>query len=657
MSAEKPASKDSRPSNDGFESITVFIHGVGNAKKQKMLEHARRGFQDNYHRGRSSIENVRNGKSSLKDGDNGLVVAIEEGPKHLIYPFCWADYSVRASKVLKAVMLAVGLVIILSIIGGLTWEFRQDVRDWVKAHWILAILFGGFLWLVFYGLTDSEEKAGRYLKFAWFGPPIFLLAAALIELLSNWIIGVALVIFFIWPVYFLGMSLLASLWRWRVAISAFAIALVCIGSSLAMSVIVMAKKVEYKAAQVLPKKRESEGLQSFSGRLHDPRYDFRLNYDFKGADEIWTVEELESIFAFDRSEEDVEKSSEEDIEGSSEEGIDERSSIDANDEGESDPWSPCDNSEKEEFPHSEDSEVDSELNLHTFEDNALSDPSLGFGVSSTRFWASELQFYSFEPRFVDKEYQDLLDESRKRELDRELEQKEREIEEEVERWGRDLLFGSIWFWIALIALVLPLWLFGWILDLLIDVLRWVGHESFRREILAELMQEVSSIRKNYPCERITLVGHSLGSVIAAEAAARISAKELQLVTMGSPLDYLHRIFPRAVESPHSFCVRAEKNGMKSWLNVWRNSDRVGKALTVESNLFVQTDAGKGGHANYWKDKKVWKVVDKFILENEKPVAPSISPNGQFMQAFVYAITWIGAIGIGISAVLIWLRAG
>ncbi|MCU1305008.1 MAG: hypothetical protein JWQ87_5292 [Candidatus Sulfotelmatobacter sp.] len=159
--------------------------------------------------------------------------------------------------------------------------------------------------------------------------------------------------------------------------------------------------------------------------------------------------------------------------------------------------------------------------------------------------------------------------------------------------------------------------FNWSLDLGFDVLYYGGYEKHRNFLNDATIETIQWLHEQAPCTRIIVVGHSLGSVIAARAVSSLCENErwfdnLTLVTLGSPLNYLSRVFSSSV--PSAEWLSKVICGRVRWINLWRSHDLIGKGLQIGKSNTVQYCVSKGGHANYWRDGIVWKQVAQDALQ-------------------------------------------
>jgi hypothetical protein len=210
------------------------------------------------------------------------------------------------------------------------------------------------------------------------------------------------------------------------------------------------------------------------------------------------------------------------------------------------------------------------------------------------------------------------------------------------------------------------WLFKKINKMMIDyvgdIVAYTGtdkkseHHKIRQTIIKGASEYILSLLKSSDYDRIIIVGHSLGSVIAYNALNRINLKinldpELSplaekirgLITFGSPLDKIAFFFREQVSKQeylrgqiidhiHSFKAKnwyAENSAdiLKSeikqflddihWINFWDPKDPISGELDfykVDQNLALDMK-GKWGtsHTVYWNFSKMYqKIIEQFI---------------------------------------------
>jgi hypothetical protein len=154
--------------------------------------------------------------------------------------------------------------------------------------------------------------------------------------------------------------------------------------------------------------------------------------------------------------------------------------------------------------------------------------------------------------------------------------------------------------------------FHWVLDFALDVLYFVGKAEHRSALVKGSAAVIAWFHENAPETPLLVVGHSLGSVIAAHALtspglAAGCLRRTLLVTMGSPLNYVGCVFPQAAQTARQLANTLGTAGVR-WLNLWRSWDVIGKGLELGGNGAVQYCLGWGRHPNYWADGRVWRAV-------------------------------------------------
>ena len=228
----------------------------------------------------------------------------------------------------------------------------------------------------------------------------------------------------------------------------------------------------------------------------------------------------------------------------------------------------------------------------------------------------------------------------------------------------DLLFAETatgFFWISAV-LVSPLLVCGFIagvlykaraleiLDLIHDVTRYVGRKKKRRGLDVAFGELVNSIRSLAPRSQLVVVSHSLGTVVSTSALLQMPGQRVHLVTMGSPIHFMTLVYPRVVRDPQFLADQlSSKGSVASWLNLWRDSDPIGRSLAVKNVSFRQRSLGPGGHADYWNDKRTWDEIARRI-SNQTIEAGVVEPAESMMVRRGLPLLATGT-------VLIWLIAG
>jgi pimeloyl-ACP methyl ester carboxylesterase len=148
------------------------------------------------------------------------------------------------------------------------------------------------------------------------------------------------------------------------------------------------------------------------------------------------------------------------------------------------------------------------------------------------------------------------------------------------------------------------------------VVTYVARAKRRAEIQKTLADIIDTAADRAPYARILVVGHSLGSVLVTHAVrnAHEAAGRMIVLTLGSPLRLLSRVFPRAIESPDALLASyAQTGSLVFWANLWRDRDVIGRALSpAASDRFVETSIGNGVHWDMWHDVRLWRHVDELL---------------------------------------------
>ncbi|WP_322778599.1 lipase family protein [Frankia sp. Cas4] len=134
---------------------------------------------------------------------------------------------------------------------------------------------------------------------------------------------------------------------------------------------------------------------------------------------------------------------------------------------------------------------------------------------------------------------------------------------------------------------------------LVQVVRYLHEPALRQQVQARVAGVVGADTR-------VLIGHSLGSVVAFEAACRMGGRLPLLVTLGSPLGIRRLVYDRLEPQPPRFPERVDR-----WVNVAADDDIVA-AVPGLTGLFPAGAPPAGTPANRAVDNR---TVDNRTVDN------------------------------------------
>jgi hypothetical protein len=152
-------------------------------------------------------------------------------------------------------------------------------------------------------------------------------------------------------------------------------------------------------------------------------------------------------------------------------------------------------------------------------------------------------------------------------------------------------------------------------DLIGDVAAYVGDESVRESAIRSILQAIRIVVSRAPDAQLILVGHSLGSALMLDVIARLDLpRRPVLVTLGSPLKTLHWWFTTRMSPREYMSAFAAQQRVQRWYHYWRDEDYVGRSLDDTAHeIYEERSLGKGGHADYWSDVRLWSHLIQMIV--------------------------------------------
>ncbi|MCF3972535.1 hypothetical protein [Paracoccus salsus] len=129
--------------------------------------------------------------------------------------------------------------------------------------------------------------------------------------------------------------------------------------------------------------------------------------------------------------------------------------------------------------------------------------------------------------------------------------------------------------------------------------------AVRERIKARFRSVRDHLARQYPHDRLIVIAHSQGTVIAAQCLQEAGPGDtpIFLVTMGSPLTHIYgQYFARG------FDMADLPPQLERWINIYRCDDFVGTDVTLEGGAVMNHRVAPGGHTGYWTDRHVWQAV-------------------------------------------------
>ncbi len=142
-----------------------------------------------------------------------------------------------------------------------------------------------------------------------------------------------------------------------------------------------------------------------------------------------------------------------------------------------------------------------------------------------------------------------------------------------------------------------------------------------RPIRNKFNEVMRLLNRHHPLERIVVVSHSQGTVLAVDELARSSfgrppdwleQLDVTLITMGSPFSHLYQhFFPLSYPALDQPVWQRLGRRLNRWINIYRNDDFVGTHVNAGPQPpfeFQEHAMGTGGHLTYLLDGRVVSII-------------------------------------------------
>jgi hypothetical protein len=119
---------------------------------------------------------------------------------------------------------------------------------------------------------------------------------------------------------------------------------------------------------------------------------------------------------------------------------------------------------------------------------------------------------------------------------------------------------------------------------------------------ARLREVIAAVQSQSPGNKVVVLAHSQGSVIAADTIGRLNANDCKLITIGSPIQSLYERFLFSTSTSRVTNFTAPKH----WTNIYRRDDYIAGPIRLKGVKNYRL--GNGGHTGYWCDPFVIREV-------------------------------------------------
>lgn len=136
----------------------------------------------------------------------------------------------------------------------------------------------------------------------------------------------------------------------------------------------------------------------------------------------------------------------------------------------------------------------------------------------------------------------------------------------------------------------------------------------RERILARFRLVHDHMRRQMDYDRLIVVAHSQGTIIAAQslAANDLPDRPRFLLTMGSPLTHIYgQYFAKG------FGLPSLSGRLQRWINIYRCDDFVGTFIRTDDGVVENLRVDANGHTGYWTDRNVWSALRGALAERQK----------------------------------------
>lgn len=133
--------------------------------------------------------------------------------------------------------------------------------------------------------------------------------------------------------------------------------------------------------------------------------------------------------------------------------------------------------------------------------------------------------------------------------------------------------------------------------------------AVRERIKARFHAVHAHLARQYPHDRLIVIAHSQGTVIAAQSLQEAGdlPEHTCLITMGSPLTHIYGQYFAKGFDLNDLPARLER-----WINIYRCDDFVGTEVALTGGKVENHRVPPAGHTGYWTDRNVWAAAREIL---------------------------------------------